>query len=53
MNEKSVQLTDNELQTLLLILNYTLEYCPFESISDSVEINQDSIEQIIIKLKNA
>jgi DNA-binding IscR family transcriptional regulator len=34
-------------------LNYTIEYCPFESISDKVEINQDSLEKIILKLKNA
>ena len=52
MDTKNVELTDIELKTILEILNYTLENCPYEAISDHFEINQDVIEKIILKIKD-
>jgi hypothetical protein len=52
VNNHKIELTSNEINVLTEILNYSMEYCPIESISSDIEINHDLIQSIIFKLKN-
>jgi len=48
-----VGLSDEEVKTLIEILKYAVDYCPFESISEELNITGDKVQDLIAKLEKA
>ncbi len=46
-----LELSEDQLKTVLEILKYSLDACAVESISDKVTISQESVQEIIAKLE--
>ncbi len=46
-----IELSDEEIQAVVEILRYAQDYCPLESISDEVKLDNDTVEDLIDKLE--
>jgi Mn-dependent DtxR family transcriptional regulator len=47
----NINLSEEELKTIVEILTYSLGSCPVESISDKVNISADSVQELVAKLE--
>jgi len=46
-----LDLSDEEVKTIIDILKYSQDYCPIESVSDRVDITIDRVQELIVKLE--
>lgn len=50
-NTHQIELSDEEVKTVVEILKYSVDYCPFDSISDKVDISITKVQALILKLE--
>ncbi len=49
----NVELSEDQVKTLVEILKYSLDACAIENITEKVPISQESVQDIIAKLERA
>jgi len=47
----TIDLNQEEIKTLIAILNFSIAACPLQGISQEVEIDADKIEKLITKIE--
>ncbi len=50
---KKVELNDDEMKTIIGVLKFASENCPIETASNEVDISEDKVKNLIMKLENS